>query len=357
MGNYRVRIKNYLLRKLSLDELYYYREGKKESEKFSEYIGQKKIFFLMTPTYGNLGDQAIEIATEKFLNDYFEGYVLIKIHLQDTYYLMPAVKRAIENEDFVILQGGGNFGSLYGDIERKRRFIVKHIKKNQLISMPSSVFYEDTKCGYKELEKSRKIYSKNKNFTIVSRDYKSFIFCEKYFNKNHNLVFPDMVFYLSNGSINDNRYISIICMRMDKEATDINYRTEIVNKLSEGLENFVLFDTRVERDIPDGVKKTEIQSLINFFRHAKIVVTDRLHAMIFSVITGTPCIVLPSLDNKIKGSYQWIRELEYVKFIEEPTIENIFFNIGELKGKYFDNPRNIFCEKYEKFAVNIKKNI
>ena len=75
------RVKNYVLRKLSLDEIYYYRKGKKNFEELEQWPQRKKIFFLMTPSYGNLGDQAIEVATDRFLYDYFRDYFVIKIHL------------------------------------------------------------------------------------------------------------------------------------------------------------------------------------------------------------------------------------------------------------------------------------
>lgn len=354
MGSLRVRVKNYILRKLSLDALYYYKKGEKDSEKFCKYMGQKKIFFFMTPSYGNLGDQAIEVATEKFLKDYFGEYLLIKIHLQDTYYFMPSVKRAIEDKDFVILQGGGNFGSLYSDIERKRRFIVEYINQNPIFSMPSSIVYEDTKHGHGELEKSRKIYRKNRKFTIISRDYKSFNLSQKYFKSNLNLLFPDMVFYLSDNAESETRNITVICMRTDKEVSNIDNRSEIINRLAERFGNFVLFDTRVERDIQDEVKELEIESVLNLFKHAEIVITDRLHAMVFSAITHTPCVAFPSFDTKIKDTYKWIEDLDYINYVECNSIDQMCERVDKfLEVKDISDGEMHLAEKYESLAMTI----
>lgn len=37
------------------------------------------------------------------------------------------------------------------------------------------------------------------------------------------------------------------------------------------------------------------------FRECELVITDRIHGMIFAAITGTPCIALSNY--KIKGTY------------------------------------------------------
>ena len=36
--------------------------------------------------------------------------------------------------------------------------------------------------------------------------------------------------------------------------------------------------------------------------------------MIFATLTGTPCIAFDSISGKVKGVYEWIKDLEYVKF-------------------------------------------
>ena len=52
---------------------------------------------------------------------------------------------------------------------------------------------------------------------------------------------------------------------------------------------------------------------------ASIVLTDRLHGMIFSAITGTPCVASSNYNHKIKESYEWIKYLPYIKYAENIT--------------------------------------
>ena len=46
-----------------------------------------------------------------------------------------------------------------------------------------------------------------------------------------------------------------------------------------------------------------------------MVITDRLHCMIFSAITSTPCIVIDNYTNKISGVYKWISNYNYLMLI------------------------------------------
>ena len=46
-------------------------KGEKYKDIYLKYKNVKKIYFFLTPTYGNLGDQAIEIATKVFLRVFY----------------------------------------------------------------------------------------------------------------------------------------------------------------------------------------------------------------------------------------------------------------------------------------------
>ena len=68
----------------------------------------------------------------------------------------------------------------------------------------------------------------------------------------------------------------------------------------------------------------------NKFFESKVVITDRLHGMIFCAITKTPCIVMRSLDHKVTDSYEWIKELNYIRFVDMLEFENVDKIIKEL---------------------------
>jgi pyruvyl transferase EpsI len=67
--------------------------------------------------------------------------------------------------------------------------------------------------------------------------------------------------------------------------------------------------------------------------------------MIFSVITETPCIVFNNLDGKIEHQYEWVKNLEYIKFINDYTslettidkllnYQNVVYQLDEMYENY-----------------------
>ena len=85
-------------------------------------------------------------------------------------------------------------------------------------------------------------------------------------------------------------------------------------------------------------RESELENIFSEFRNVELVVTDRLHGMIFSAITGTKCIVLNSKSPKITGCYQWIKHLEYIRMIN---------NIEELESVYKKMPQYPNVYNYE----------
>ncbi|KAI4444464.1 putative pyruvyl transferase EpsI [Schaedlerella arabinosiphila] len=326
-------------------------KGEKYKDIYLKYKNEKKIYFFLTPTYGNLGDQAIELATIEFIKKYFCEYSIINIHLQETFYKMKAVLRTIDSKDLVFIQGGGNFGNLYKSVEVSRRFIVSKIKKNTIIILPSTIYFTNTLKGKIELKRSQYIYNKNHQLVITTREKYSYSFSEKYFNQCKNIMFPDMVFFLANRykkafeELDRDRIL--ICFRKDTESVIGSDRDSLISHIYNLYEGVHIIDTQLFRSISDNIKGIEVESMIKEFKSAKLIITDRLHGLIFSIITNTPCIVLPSLDNKIKGTYGWVEKEPQIIFLKTEEINNldeIIKNMLKIKSIPSSNYNYIFDE-------------
>jgi pyruvyl transferase EpsI len=75
-------------------------------------------------------------------------------------------------------------------------------------------------------------------------------------------------------------------------------------------------DTVVPYVISYDMREYELEKKLDEFRSAKLVITDRLHGMIFAAITGTPCVALNNISKKVEGVYQWIKYLDYIKMAQ-----------------------------------------
>lgn len=312
--------------KKGLYDLYYLFSQDIYGKLYPEDTTKKKIFLLMEPEYGNVGDQAIAYATEKYISDYFSEYYLIKVTEENTYKHMKTIQRVCAANDIIFLQGGGNMGSLYPQIERLRRFCIKCFPNNKIVSMPTTATYRDNMFGKREFKESLKIYNAHKKLILLAREKYTYDFLKENYINARCLLVPDIVFYLINKiEIRESeRNCVMLCIRKEMESVlSRKSRNEIIRGVINRFPDGFLYDTEIKRTVDPDIRDLEVMSMIRQFNRTKIVITDRMHGMIFAAVTRTPCVVLKSLDKKIEGTYQWLKEFNSIKFIESNSFEEV----------------------------------
>ena len=62
-----------------------------------------------------------------------------------------------------------------------------------------------------------------------------------------------------------------------------------------------------------------LEDLWSEYAKYKVVITDRYHGTIFSLIAATPVLVIPSSDHKLSSGVDWFPESykEYVKYLSD----------------------------------------
>lgn len=297
--------------------------GLKDLFKYDDYKYKKKIIYMLIPTHGNMGDQAIVYSTIKFYKENFPEYEVLQIDRDRTHYEYLSIKRCINKDDIIVLHGGGNMGNLYLEEEIPRRFIIGKFKKIKVISMTQTISFTNDKQGKIEREKTKKVYNKNKNLILLAREEESYKKMKGLFHCNILLV-PDIVFYLADKLNNNEDRVSITtCLRTDKESILGGQREKFINDLEEKYKNIVKYDTYISGTVSYYNREKELTNMWNVFKKSKVVITDRLHGMIFCVITKTPCIVYKSLDHKVIESYKWIKDLDYIELVSELELKKI----------------------------------
>lgn len=298
----------------------------------------KTIFLLLTPNYGNLGDQAIAYATIEYVRNEMPEYNIKTISLHNIYSSMKSLKKTVSKDDIILIQGGGNMGSLYPLVEYARQFIIKNITECKIISMPTSLFYDNDFFSNRLKKRSQKIYKSNKGLTLLLRDKKSYYRAKELYPNLKVLLFPDIVLYLHK-IIKDysKKDDVLICLRKDGEKQITNEeRIRISEYVMDTFWNAHFIDTQVSGNISDDERDYEVTSIIRSFSKAKVVLTDRLHGMILSVITDTPCVVIDSLDGKVKETAKWFSN-HRVKFIDDIQENKIIEVMQSFDDKKSDN--------------------
>lgn len=292
------------------------KKGKNDVEKLWK-SSRQKIYIIGTPDHDNLGDHAIALATEQFLGDYFSRYEIIDITEQEYWkYRDSLIKRVDAEKDMIVLQGGGNLGNQYMYIEKIRRDAIKHVKAEQYL-FPQTMFFTDTAAGNKELRKTEKIYGSHTNLTLFAREKTSFDMMKNAFPSNIVYLVPDIVLrYRVPEMIVDRKGI-LLCLRNDKEgALTFAKRERIKKECLVQCWDIRCTDTCIKSYIRKAERKDAVYRKLYQIASAQVVVTDRLHGMIFAALTQTPCIVLSNYNHKLKGVYEWISQLDYIRYLD-----------------------------------------
>lgn len=275
----------------------------------------KAVLLVMTPEHGNLGDHAIAMAETELLEKSETPYVEI------TGYQLEVLKRydvlKLMNGRVIMVNGGGNLGTLWMDVENLQREIIQRNPQSHIMILPNTVFYEENDRGHEELRKSVQIYNQHKHLTIYAREQTSYDFMKPIY-KDVRLM-PDMVMSLRKDNRRMQRTGCLLCLRSDCEKTRSEEQEAIIRRQVESIFGKKVQDTdMVEGDhISLSERSMALEKKFDEFASAELVITDRLHGMIFAAITGTPCIVVNSKSPKVRGCYEWIRNLDYIRFADD----------------------------------------
>ncbi|WP_338449827.1 polysaccharide pyruvyl transferase family protein [Niallia oryzisoli] len=344
-----IKIKRYLKVERYIENIKQQIMDSKDRNQLTKYLDEisavKKIFILDACDHRNLGDQAILMAELQFLKDNFKEYKIVSLGLGKFNNYINIVKKHARLNDIFVLHGGGNLGNEYKRAENTRRTIIQLFPNNNIILFPQTMYFTPNEEGSRELIKSKEIYGNHKKLTLIARERKSYDLMRSNFNNNQTILTPDIVLTLNKSLTNEVRKGALFCCRNDIEGLlSKAEKLEILDILEGEFSKVSITDTIGESNFES------VEAKFKEFRQAEIVITDRLHGMVFAAITGTPCIALSNYNYKVKGTYDWIKHLKYIKYTD--SIDEVPELVKELKGlkpcKY-DNGFSIsYYEKIKK---------
>lgn len=281
---------------------------------------KKRIFIFLAADYGNLGDIAITRSQEEFLNQ-FQDRKTVVIPMKKTYRYYYSIKKQLRDDDIITLIGGGNFGDLYFGYQLKRIFIIKKFK-NKTISFPQTIFFNKNATGKLCLKATQRAIERHPDFTLIVRDSKSLRFAKKNFETKI-LLAPDIVMLKKYNSETFRKGITV-CLRKDKESgLSTKEKNEILQLINN--KNTRIIDTQIYKKNQTWKQlDANLSKLLDTIASSELLITDRLHGMIFAQITKTPCLVLNNNNNKIKNTYDdWLKKCDYIKLVSRITRNDI----------------------------------
>ena len=295
------------------------------------------------PNYPNVGDHLIWEGTRRFLTQ-CEGVELT--------YEAPGVffdPSYVHAGDTIVLSGGGNFGDLYIKQQAFRDHIVRLFPAHPIVLLPQTVFFSDAS----RMTQTAEAFVGHSQLTLCARDHESFKLFKTYFDAHDVRLVPDMAFCLDWGGckVSQGEQKKLLFMlRGDKESRGYHVAKEFSDAdcadwptLDSGLWRYFLKEGEqgverlvhmvlkwvnringpMERSYPYRLFRKHalwIEEGVNFLSRYDLVVTDRLHGHIASILLGIPSVLLDNSYGKNKHFYEtWLRGVSGSRFVSNES--------------------------------------
>ena len=313
-------------------------------------------YLVLTACCGNAGDHAIELSERELMRDcgienfqifdFFE-YALIADYLSET----------IRKNDVLLIPGGGNLGDSWAEEYAHILSVIRKYPENPILVFPESWYFSDSEEGKRLLAETREIISHHKNITLYARDSWSFRemrrqlpgACVKY---AFDCALLGGTFYDEPETLHGGAITVGISVRDDKEAKNRGLYTvasEAVSRL--GYDSLCIVNDCHE-PIGKHAKQAYVNAVLSQYRRADIVITDRFHGMIFSLLCRKPCIVFDNRTGKIHHFAEDIAEdVRGIVCAEDATVDAL---VGRIRAMAESGTALTVCDSfYKKRAVFI----
>jgi len=314
---------------------------------------KRMIYLFGSPNHSNLGDQAqtycIECWCKRYLSEYGLFVFINSLFISISIILL---RKIINKEDILFCHSGYHITDLYNEKKTYCK-VIELFPDYPITIFPQTIHF----INKDEEKKIVGIFNKHPNLTLLCRDAVSYENAKKLFTYAKLLLYPDIVTSLiGNYSFSNTRSGVLLCKRNDKESF---YTKGEIQELIERFSNITkieVTDTTVSISYRYIRKRRKeiLESIFNEYSKYKVVITDRYHGTIFSLIAGTPVIVLQSTDHKLSSGVDWFPKELFGNYITVAENLDMAFSLAiDRINHQIDKPLPCyFKEKYYDILLN-----
>lgn len=288
---------------------------------------KEHVWLVGTPVYGNLGDQAIALGITQFWTECGGQDQIIEIPSQYMRVHTNLFKPLI-GKDVIWITGGGFMGSLWPQEEKMIEYVLTNFPDNKICVLPQTLYFTDDIQGEEDRKRFVKVCEGHKNLWLFFREETSYLLAERLLPNAKIFLAPDMALSMRPKYKKYKKKDILLCLRNDKEKKIQETDIEIIKNAIHNFypdETVIVTDTVLKKNVWKNEREYEVYAKIQQFAEAKLIITDRLHGMVFAALAGTPCVVCGNINHKVKGIYQWIKNNRYIYFADnkEELVEGI----------------------------------
>lgn len=263
------------------------------------------------PDFSNVGDSAIWLGQSLYLQRERRARPAYCCSIKS--YAAGALAESAPS-GAILICGGGNFGTLWPRHQEFRLALLERFPGRPVIQLPQSIHFADEPS----IELTARAIGKHGAFTLLVRDEKSCDFARTRFDCAVHLC-PDMAFYIGATQRREPEVDLLYLMRTDEErvgARDVPAAAEsrvVTDWLGESRHALRLarwMTTARNALAAPSTRRAAIYDAMAWRRYrrgaatlsqGKVVVTDRLHAHIMSLLLDIPHVALDNSYGKLSG--------------------------------------------------------
>lgn len=296
------------------------------------------VALLNYPNHSNVGDSAIWLGEIEYLH---HRRCVIEYVCDLVSYDAEQLAASLPDDGIILLHGGGNLGDLWPAHQRFREQVLQDHPRHQVVILPQTINFQDPHA----LGRARRAFSSHERLTVIARDTASYEFAVGQFDSRVALA-PDSAFWLSLEAPHESRSREefVWLARTDHEAaltrgdsaTTSNIATvDWLTPQLRGAPSMGQFRYHLLRDITramarlqpsarrwlSGVQQGQFDAVARWhllrgcrlLDTGQVVITDRLHAHILSVLLGIPQVLMDDAHLKVRHFWEtWTEDLHGV---------------------------------------------
>lgn len=320
------------------------------------------IFYFGIPMHPNLGDLAQYVCIRDWLQANYPQYNVVevdsKVFMSSKSRLRAKLKKKIHKDDLILFQSGYCTQDLGGIEDLMHQAVIQDYPENRLLMMPQTVYF---KSPQRKAQASQ-VYDSHKRLLFLARDQVSFEMAKLMFPHRAVYAYPDIVTtMIGKYHFNKKRAGILFCMRNDEEKY---YSSAEIDGLEKALRQFDRVE-QTDTTVPTGFNahtpklKELIEKYIENFAEYRLIVTDRYHGTIFSLIAQTPVIVIKTTDHKVKTGVDWFKGVYDTSVVYAENLQDAIAYAQSFlsRNSVVDNEPYFEQEYYRKLKNLLEENI
>jgi exopolysaccharide biosynthesis predicted pyruvyltransferase EpsI len=292
---------------------------------------------LSFPHHANVGDSAIWVGATNVLRT-LRAPLVYTCDIRS--YRKQDLADAIGN-GIILFTGGGSLGDIWPDYQDFRETVVGDFPNNTIIQLPETMGFIQSH----NLRRTQRSFDKHRHLTLLLRDHRSLAAAQKAF-RARTVLCPDMAFGMSRIVEPLNPSVPILWLqRSDIEANGmpVGFQPrgiEVTDWLDEGRDrwssipayvSFRLMHSlswrlghRVDRGKSlgfayDRLARRRVQRGCELLGQGRVVISDRLHGHILSLLLGLPHVVLDNNYGKVSAFFRtWTSKSKLARWADSP---------------------------------------